>query len=93
MQSRNEKDRIAYITHPFAVGITLAQAGCSEEVLAAGILHDTVEDARIKPAHIREEFGEKIASIVEKCTEPDKRWSWRKRKQHTLDSLKKAGSM
>ena len=90
-KQKRKGTRIAYITHPFAVGITLAQAGCSEEVLAAGILHDTVEDARIKPAHIREEFGEKIASIVEKCTEPDKRWSWRKRKQHTLDSLKKAG--
>jgi (p)ppGpp synthase/HD superfamily hydrolase len=90
-KQKRKGTRIAYITHPFAVGITLARAGCSEEILVAGILHDTVEDARIKPARIREEFGEKIASIVEKCTEPDKRSSWRKRKQHTLDSLKKAG--
>jgi len=82
---------IAYITHPFAVGIILAGAGCSEEVVAAGILHDTIEDARIKRSRIREEFGEKVAFIVEKCTEPDKRRSWRERKQHTLDSLKEAG--
>jgi (p)ppGpp synthase/HD superfamily hydrolase len=82
---------ISYITHPFAVGITLAQAGCSGQVLAAGILHDIVEDARIKPTRIRQEFGGKVASIVEKCTEPDKRRPWRKRKQHTLDSLKRAG--
>jgi (p)ppGpp synthase/HD superfamily hydrolase len=90
-KQKRKGTRIAYITHPFAVGITLAQAGCSEQVLAAGILHDTIEDARIKLIRIREEFGEKVASIVEKCTEPDKRRSWRKRKQHTLHSLKKAG--
>jgi (p)ppGpp synthase/HD superfamily hydrolase len=82
---------IAYITHPFAVGIILAGAGCSEEVVAAGILHDTIEDARIKRSRIREEFGEQVAFIVEKCTEPDKRRSWRERKQHTLYSLKEAG--
>lgn len=81
----------AYITHPFAVSVLLARAGCSEEVIVAGILHDVVEDARIKPDRIREEFGDKVASIVEQCTEPDKRRCWEKRKQHTLDSLKEAG--
>jgi (p)ppGpp synthase/HD superfamily hydrolase len=83
--------RIAYITHPFAVGVILAKAGCSEEVIAAGILHDTVEDGRVNLSRIRGEFGEKVASIVEKCTEPDKRRPWNKRKQHTLDSLEEAG--
>jgi (p)ppGpp synthase/HD superfamily hydrolase len=82
---------IAYITHPFAVAVMLAGAGCSEEVVAAGILHDTMEDARIKLSRIREEFGEEVALLVGKCSEPDKRRSWKKRKQHTLDSLKGAG--
>jgi (p)ppGpp synthase/HD superfamily hydrolase len=81
----------AYITHPFAVAILLAKAGCSDEVIAAGILHDTIEDARIKLSRIREDFGEKVALIVEKCTEPDKRRSWMKRKPHTLESVKAAG--
>jgi len=90
-QQKRKGTSIAYITHPFAAGIILAGAGCSEEVVAAGILHDTIEDARIKRSRIREEFGEKVAFIVEKCTEPDKRRSWRERKQHTLDSLKEAG--
>ena len=35
---------IPYITHPLAVGIILAKAGCSDEVIIAGILHDTLED-------------------------------------------------
>jgi (p)ppGpp synthase/HD superfamily hydrolase len=80
----------AYIIHPFAVGVLLAKAGCSEQVIAAGILHDVVEDARVKPERIREEFGEEVASIVEQCTEPDKRRPWEERKQHTLDTLRKA---
>jgi len=83
--------RTAYITHPFAVGVILAKAGCSEEVIAAGILHDTVEDAGVKLSLIKEEFGENVASLVEKCTEPDKRRTWRKRKQHILDSLDQTG--
>ena len=83
--------RTAYITHPFAVGVILAKAGCSEEVIAAGILHDTVEDAGVKLSLIKEEFGENVASLVEKCTEPDKRRIWRKRKQHILDSLDQTG--
>jgi (p)ppGpp synthase/HD superfamily hydrolase len=81
----------AFIVHPFAVAILLAQAGCPEEVIAAGILHDTIEDARIKLSRIREEFGEKVALIVEKCTEPDKRRSWMKRKEHTIESVEAAG--
>jgi len=83
--------RTAYITHPFAVGVILAKAGCSEEVVAAGILHDTVEDGGVNLSRLREEFGERVAGIVEKCTEPDKRRSWSKRKQHILDSVDRAG--
>jgi (p)ppGpp synthase/HD superfamily hydrolase len=83
--------RTAYITHPFAVGVILAKAGCSEGVIAAGILHDTVEDGGVNLSRLRKEFGEKVACIVEKCTEPDKRRSWSKRKQYILDSVDRAG--
>lgn len=89
-KQKRKGTRTAYVTHPFAVGVLLAKAGCSEEVIAAGILHDVVEDARVKPSRIREKFGEKVASIVEQCTEPDKRQPWEKRKRHTLDSLREA---
>jgi len=90
-KQKRKGTRTAYITHPFAVGVLLAKAGCSEEVIAAGILHDVVEDSRVKPSLIEEEFGGKVASIVEQCTEPDKRRPWEKRKQHMLDSLREAG--
>jgi (p)ppGpp synthase/HD superfamily hydrolase len=42
---------IPYITHPLAVGIILAKAGCSDDVIAAGILHDTVRAPRMDRPH------------------------------------------
>lgn len=81
---------IPYITHPLAVGIILAKAGCPDEVKVAGILHDTLEDTSITLDNIREKFGDKVASIVEGCSEPDKSLPWEERKRHTLDYLKTA---
>jgi (p)ppGpp synthase/HD superfamily hydrolase len=81
---------IPYITHPLAVGIILAKAGCSDDVIISGILHDTVEDKAVTLDTIHEKFGEKIASIVEGCSEPDKSLPWEERKARTLKFLKAA---
>ena len=81
---------IPYITHPIAVGIILAKAGCSDEVIAAGILHDTVEDTPIALDQLRDTFGDKVAKIVKGASEPDKSLPWEERKQHTLNFLKLA---
>jgi (p)ppGpp synthase/HD superfamily hydrolase len=81
---------IPYITHPLAVGIILAKAGCSDDVIIAGILHDTVEDTSITLDYIRETFGDKVSTIVEGASEPDKALPWEERKRHTLDFLKGA---
>ena len=81
---------IPYVTHPFAVGMILANAGCAEDVVVAGILHDTVEDSEVTLDMISAEFGEYVARIVARCSEPDKTLSWEERKQHTLDEMKKA---
>lgn len=82
--------RIPYITHPFGVAVLLCRAGCSDEVVIAGILHDTMEDGGVKPEKIRKEFGDRVLSLVEACTEPDKSLSWEKRKEHTIEYLKGA---
>ena len=90
---KNQKRKgteIPYITHPLAVGIILSKAGCSDEVIAAGILHDTVEDTSVTSDDIHRMFGEKVAAIVEGASEPDKTLSWEERKAHTLEFLKTA---
>jgi (p)ppGpp synthase/HD superfamily hydrolase len=81
---------IPYITHPFAVGILLLKAGCSEEVVMAGLLHDTLEDTSLTIEEIRSQFGQVVADIVLGCTEPNRKLPWEERKQHTLNFLRTA---
>ena len=88
-QYRKNTD-IPYITHPVAVGMMLLKAGYSEEIVAAGILHDTVEDTPLTIEDIEKEFGAKIANIVEGSSEPDKSLPWIDRKEHTINFLKTA---
>ena len=51
--------KIPYVTHPLAVGIMLAKTGCSDEVIVAGILHDTVEGTPITLDYLHDTFGKK----------------------------------
>lgn len=81
---------IPYIAHPAAVALMLAKAGCSDEVIVAGILHDTVEDTIIGLADIERDFGPEVAAIVEGCSEPEKSLPWEERKEHTLAHLRTA---
>ena len=81
---------VPYVSHPCAVGIILAQAGCTEEVVAAGILHDTVEDTSLTLRDIERGFGTNVARLVAASSEPDKSRSWEDRKRHTLDFLRQA---
>ena len=81
---------IPYITHPMSVAIILSQAGYAEEVLAAAVLHDTIEDTHLTLDEIRLLFGHRVAAIVEGCSETDRDLPWEERKQHTLEHLKTA---
>jgi hypothetical protein len=88
-QTRKGTD-IPYITHPFAVGIHLQKAKCSEEVIAAGILHDTLEDTETTFKDLTEAFGVRVANLVLAASENDKSLPWEVRKQHTIEILKDA---
>ena len=85
-----KKTRVPYILHPLNVARLLIEAGCEEDVVVAGLLHDTVEDANVSLKQIHEMFGGRVAELVEATTEPDKSQSWEKRKQHTIESMKSA---
>lgn len=86
-QKRKGKD-IPYITHPLSVGLILARAGASEEVVIAGILHDTIEDSvsekKVTRGMLVERFGEEVAVLVESVSETDKSLSWEERKKEAL---------
>ncbi len=69
-QTRSSGD--AYITHPLAVASILAELGMPPHVLAAALLHDTVEDTPYTLDQMRRDFGEEIATLVDAVTKLDK---------------------
>jgi len=81
---------VPYITHPVSVGFILMKYHCSENVVAAGILHDTVEDTNLTFEDIRNLFGSEIEEIVRGASEENKELSWEERKEHTISTLQTA---
>ncbi|MFZ5943327.1 MAG: RelA/SpoT family protein [Bacillota bacterium] len=65
-QMRNSGE--PYISHPLAVAAILANIGLEETTIAAGLLHDVVEDTNIQLTEIKEKFGEEIALLVDGVT-------------------------
>ncbi len=82
--------RVPYIFHPIAVAWTLLELGCDEQLVAAAVLHDTVEDTQVSLEDLGREFGAEVADIVEGCSEPDKTAPWEERKRHTIEYLRSA---
>lgn len=57
-----------YLSHPVAVAEILAELGFDAYSIAAGLLHDTVEDTKVTLEEIDAEFGEQVADIVDGVT-------------------------
>lgn len=89
-QKRKGKD-VAYITHPLTVGVMLSRAGVSEDVVIAGILHDTIEDSvktkKVSYDMIKQRFGKRVADLVDSVTEHDRTASWEERKREAFDHI------
>src|SRR6202008_520376 len=58
-----------FIEHPLAVAELLAEYRMSEELIAAGLLHDTLEYTRLGLGPLRERFGMRVALVVCALTE------------------------
>lgn len=74
-QSHTGQKRISgeeYITHPIGVCKILADLYLDEEGIAAALLHDVVEDTDVKLDFIKEEFGAKVAMLVDGVTKLSK---------------------
>ena len=92
IKHQNQKRKgteIPYIVHPMEVMEILTSMNCFEDVIIAGILHDTLEDTDTKPDEIKELFGDNVLAIVQTESE-DKSKTWKERKQATIDHLEKA---
>jgi guanosine-3',5'-bis(diphosphate) 3'-pyrophosphohydrolase len=85
-QKRKDKDASPYINHPIAVALLLAEVGgvTDSEILAAAILHDTLEDTDTSPKELEATFGSRIRKLVEEVTD-DKSLKKEVRKQRQID--------
>jgi guanosine-3',5'-bis(diphosphate) 3'-pyrophosphohydrolase len=70
-QRRKDAEASPYINHPIALAEVLAgEGGVSDaEVLAAALLHDTIEDTATTAEELRAGFGERIAAMVVEVTD------------------------
>lgn len=88
---------LPYIIHPMEVAAIVSTMTDSKAVIAAAVLHDTVEDTNATIEDIRREFGDEMAELVSSESE-NKRENlpssdtWKIRKQETVNRLKNESS-
>lgn len=70
-QVRNGSGGMPYVEHPVRVAALLDEHGFGEEVLAAALLHDVVEDSDTTLEELREKFGDVVAGLVGSMTDDE----------------------
>lgn len=79
-QVRNGSGGMPYVEHPVTVAARLDELGYREEVLAAALLHDVVEDSETSLDELRERFGDEVAGYVGALTDDESIEAYRERK-------------
>lgn len=77
-----------YIIHPLEAMVIVSTMTSDQEILAAAVLHDVVEDTDITIDEIRKRFGDRVAQLVD--SESDRKMEftdWRARKEESLNRL------
>ncbi len=78
-----------YLVHPVHVAILLARYGFSDDVVAAGLVHDVVEDTAVSMEDIQRELGDDIAALVVPVTYDDT-LPWIDRKKSYIEAVRSA---
>lgn len=84
--------KIPFITHCLEVGVLITSMTSklgmfNEDLVAAGYLHDSVEDANVSVEQLKEVFNARIAELVSLQSE-DKTKTWQELKEHTMEQLR-----
>ena len=85
-----------YIMHPLEVAAIVSTMTDEEDVMIAGLLHDTIEDCGADPRVIKEKFGARVSALVQSETEdrlstrpPEETWMQRKEESLLMLSMTK----
>ena len=90
---RRKKSDAPYILHPMEAAVIVGTMSEDQNLIAAAVLHDVVEDADITLEEVEAKFGKRVRELVESETE-DKRAelppseTWRARKEESLTVLR-----
>ena len=90
---RRKKSAAPYILHPIEAAVVVGTITEDQDLIAAAVLHDVVEDAGVTLDEVEEKFGKRVRELVSSETE-DKRAdlppadTWRIRKEESLAVLK-----
>lgn len=86
-QVRKDRDQTPYIAHPLRVAERLRAHGVTDsDLLAAAVLHDTIEDCGTSYERLSAHFGERVAGLVAELTN-DKRLPKAESKRQMLEDL------
>lgn len=82
---------VSYIVHPLSVALILSRVTQDEDIIVAGVLHDTIEDCdphgSVTKEIIEAQFGQHVAQMVDDVTEKDKNLPWLERKLQALEHI------
>src|SRR4051794_8023349 len=84
---RREADDAAFILHPLEVAQLLRTGGYPDQIIAAGVLHDSLENTDATPQELERRFGPEVARLVCAVSEPDAEGPYAKRKARLRDSV------
>jgi len=87
---KHPSEQIPYIAHPAGVGMLLMAAGAESDTIAAGILHDVIEDCGITKEELSAATTNHVAEMVAWVTEPPKEMPWDDRKRVYRERLAEA---
>ena len=93
-RQRRKGTDIPYVSHLLAVASLVLEDGGDEDQAIAALLHDAIEDQGGRPTleRIRESFGDRVAGIVEGCTDAETvpKPPWRQRKEKYVEHVRHA---
>jgi len=89
---RRSGDRAPFILHPLEVAHLLRGRDYPDEVVAAGVLHDVIEDAGVTQDELATRFGSRVAELVGAVSEPSPEGSYGERKARLRDAVSHASS-
>ena len=94
-QMRRKNSEVPYIVHPLEAAVIVSTMTSDQEVIAAAVLHDVVEDTGVTIEEVYKEFGEYVRFLVASETENKREdqpadSTWKIRKEESLEDLKNA---